>query len=431
MVSSRNRIGPDQTSDPPQQDPEQVEQPSDHRTGEEDRQEEEEDLRADLAPPEGEDQLTEDHPPEDEGGEEGEDRERDPRDRVAAETPLLRREPLAHAELVPEVVLHELERARTEVGDLDQVREDPVPVELQQRDQVQEDHEVVEERELVQEVRERSAGEEEDREAGDAGDHELGERSGGGLQDPLPPVEHQAVRGLHEERRRAEVDHEAGALHLPVVARDHDGVAELVHERQEEREGEEDRRFDGRVLTPELEISRDRDVEERDQTGDRDHPRDQGDGPPEERTQDVPIAESDQPVGALPVDREGLAEALELLASRRRRVQPIGDKLIGGDRGGIEEPSRVQREHQVGDRFRVETSAFPHPFHHELTDGPRAVHLGQELRLPHLEAVVELAVVPREHRVVVAPSRPEDLHLAPVPHPRARSAISRAPARRT
>ena len=42
---------PYQASDPSQEDPEQVEQPSDHRTGEEGCQQEE-DLRADLALPE-------------------------------------------------------------------------------------------------------------------------------------------------------------------------------------------------------------------------------------------------------------------------------------------------------------------------------------------------------------------------------------------
>ena len=171
-----------------------------------------------------------------------------PANRVPAESPLLRREPLARPDLVPEVVLDELEGTGPEVGDLDQVREDPVAVELQQRDQVQEDHDVVEERELVQQVCERTVGEE--------------RRSPG---PPTPAMTSsvngpaddwrirclrssiRAVRRLDEERGRAEVDHEAGALHLPVVVRDHDRVPELVHERQEEREGEQDRRFGRRA----------------------------------------------------------------------------------------------------------------------------------------------------------------------------------------
>ena len=102
-----------------------------------------------------------------------------------------------------------------------------------------------------------------------AGDDELGQWPGGGLQDPLPPFEHQAVRRLDEERRRAEVDHEPGALHLPVVARDHDRVPELVHERQEEREGEQDRRFGRRGVLSERESPGDDDVDERDQARDR------------------------------------------------------------------------------------------------------------------------------------------------------------------
>ena len=65
-------------------------------------------------------------------------------------------------------------------------------------------------------------------------------------------------------------------------------------------------------------------------------------GPPEERTQEVPVAEADEAVGALPVDREGLAEALQLLASRGRGIQPVGDQLVGGDRRRIEEPAGVQ-----------------------------------------------------------------------------------------
>ena len=159
---------PDHASYPAEDEPDQVEQASDHGPGR-------------GMPPRARGapwsrsrpatgsriRLTEDHPPEDEGGVEGEDRERDPGDRVAAETPLLGRETLPPTELVPEVVLDELERARAQVGDLDQVREDPVPVELQQRDQVQEDHEVVEERELVEQIRQRPIREGEEREAGD------------------------------------------------------------------------------------------------------------------------------------------------------------------------------------------------------------------------------------------------------------------------
>ena len=119
--------------------------------------------------PERRDQATEDAFPEEVGRVEAEDRERDADHRVEPETDLLLGQPLTRPKLVPEVVLDELQRPRAKVGHLDQVAEDPVAVQFQQRDQVQEDHEVVDERELVQQPRDARIREDDEREARDAG----------------------------------------------------------------------------------------------------------------------------------------------------------------------------------------------------------------------------------------------------------------------
>ena len=55
-------------------------------------------------------------------------------------------------ELVPDVVAHERERTRPQIGNANDVGQDPIAVELQQRDQVQQQHEVVENHEPIQRV---------------------------------------------------------------------------------------------------------------------------------------------------------------------------------------------------------------------------------------------------------------------------------------
>ena len=146
---------------------------------------------------------------------------------------LLPREPLPAADLLPQVVTDELHRLRAKIGYLDQIREDPVSVELEQRNQVQEDHEVVQERELVEGRRERPVRERPGERRRGAGDDELRVRPSERLHDPLAAVHHQAVGGVDEERGRSEVDHEPGALDASPVVHQDDRVTQLVHEREE------------------------------------------------------------------------------------------------------------------------------------------------------------------------------------------------------
>src|SRR5205085_1936124 len=62
---------------------------------------------------------------------EGEDGEHGSQHRIQREPPLLLGQPLAQPDLVGQVVLHETERLGPEVRHLDEVREQPVPVQLQ------------------------------------------------------------------------------------------------------------------------------------------------------------------------------------------------------------------------------------------------------------------------------------------------------------
>ncbi len=240
------------------------------------------------------------------------------------------------------------------------------------------------------------------------------------LKDALSSFEHEAVRRLDEERGRAEVDQEAGALHLPVVVRDDDRVPELVHERQEESEGEQDRRFGRGAISswsencPEAATSTNAAS-----PASATRPETRATGHQKNGRRRVPVAEADEPIGPFPLDRKGLAESFQLLPTGRGRIEPIRDELVGREGSGIEEASPVQGEDEIGHEFGVEPTASVHPLYDEITDGPRTVHLGEQLRLPDLEPIVELAVVPSEHREVVSPTEPEDLHLAPVSHPRA------------
>ena len=92
--------------------------------------------------------------PEPEGRHEHEDRERDA-DRAEKQQPDLgRREPLAVTELGPDVVPHERQRSRTQVGHPDGIRQHEVAVELEHRREVDQHHVVVDEHEAVEHRRE-------------------------------------------------------------------------------------------------------------------------------------------------------------------------------------------------------------------------------------------------------------------------------------
>ena len=112
--------GCDQSADPPDEGPSEREQASKDGACEEEAQQDEEDLRAEAPSQRLRISSPKITSPEDVSRPEREDREQDPRDPVPAEAPLLWRQLLAAAELMPEVVLDELQRARTQVRHLDQ-----------------------------------------------------------------------------------------------------------------------------------------------------------------------------------------------------------------------------------------------------------------------------------------------------------------------
>ena len=149
--------------------------------------------------------------------------------------------------LCQHVVLDELERSLPEVGYLDRLGQDEVAVELQERDQVLEDQEVVERAELEHERCEGGVGEREQEERREPGEDHLGVRTERGLDDARPALEHQAIGRVHEERRRTEVQHEAGALDPTSIVHERHGMAELVRVRQDESEGEQDQGVERRV----------------------------------------------------------------------------------------------------------------------------------------------------------------------------------------
>src|ERR687888_1085041 len=110
------------------------------------------------------------------GGPKGEDREGDAEDAVRQEADVTLVESVSGHDLVDQIVAHERQRALTEVGDLDQVRQDVVAVQLEQRDQVHDHDEVVQDGELVHRFREDPARERPGDDRGEAREHELCKR---------------------------------------------------------------------------------------------------------------------------------------------------------------------------------------------------------------------------------------------------------------
>src|SRR5919108_82165 len=76
------------------------------------------------------------------------------------------------------------------------------------------------------------------------------------------------------------------------------------------------------------------------------------------------------------------------------------------------------RKNESASRIADSAGAALHLPDDQLPDGPGAVHLREELRLPDLQPVMHVPVGAGEHRVVVAPAEPEDLDLAAVPETR-------------
>ncbi len=258
------------------------------------------------------------------------------------------------------------ERARPQVRHLDDVGEDPVPVELEERDQVEEQDEVVEEGELVQHRREPGLRERPHEQRRGAGQDHLRVGSGERLEDPLAPIEHQPVGRVDEEGGRAEVDHEPRALDPPPVVHEDRGVSELVDERQQVVQPQEDQRCDGRRAVGEREAPGAVDDDERAEPEDRGRRRGDLRPGPEEPAHTAVVEPSHEAVRARPVDRERPDELTGPPSEPRDRMQGALDGRIGVDVGRLEEPAHLQLPGEVGDRLQVEVPRLAEALDHDL-----------------------------------------------------------------
>ena len=334
----------------------------------------EEQRAAERAPaPEGGHEPAEDDPPEERRGPDREGGEGDPREPVGEQADLAAAEPLPRPELAEEVLAEEGEGPLPEVRHLDQFRGDPVPVELEERDQVHEQHEVVEDAEAVEGRGEWSPREGPHGERGGARRHELGEGSAERLEDPLPPLEHQALRGVHEERGGAEAEHEARALHASAEVDEGEGVPQLVEEREEvaqreQRQGLRDRGGPGEREPPGAVDRGEREEPgPRREDGHRAHRRGVV-----EATQAVVVEEADQPVRAPPLHREGPDRPPGDAGGAGPRLEGAAERLVHPQRPPVEEALLVEQLDQVGHAREVEVALLAEPLDHDLPDRPGA-----------------------------------------------------------
>ena len=119
------------------------------------------------------------------------------------------------------------QRPLAQPGDIEEIGQQPVPVELDERDEVERHVEQAERAESVEDDRLRP---DEQRQAGGAGDDGLHERAGGGVHRPLRGSPKHEIGRVDEERRVAEVEAETGADHPSLRSMDRQGMSQLVEE---------------------------------------------------------------------------------------------------------------------------------------------------------------------------------------------------------
>jgi hypothetical protein len=257
---------------------------------------------------------------------------------------------------VYEIVLDELERPGAEVGNLDQIREDPVSVELEQGHEIQDDHEQVQEREAVEERRHPHVREGEQDDRGQPRENELRERAGSEQQDPRPSIHHQAVARVDVERESAEVQREARRAHVPPEVLLDRSVPELVGEGENERQRDQDRRLGRGGRGVEMEPTRvfDREEGHDPSEGDREH------GDDRDRMEEVPDGASvdlrDDRIGPFPFDLERPRELPEVRERRPRSLQRTLERLLRIQGRRVQEPTLVERSRELDDRVRIEVA---------------------------------------------------------------------------
>jgi hypothetical protein len=163
---------------------------TDHRARDDQGESDQEDPRVRASVPQARDERPEDRLPVPIRAVEHEDRERDAKGRVQPEPNLPLGEVFAVDDLPKEIVSEECERSLAEIRDLDQVRQDIVAVELEQRDEVEDNQVVAECRGRVQRRREEPVREPPNDQRRGGGQDHVGERPGERRGDLLPAVHH-------------------------------------------------------------------------------------------------------------------------------------------------------------------------------------------------------------------------------------------------
>ncbi len=147
----------------------------------------------------------------------------------------------AAAEAVDEVVAQQGEGAGAQARRVQQVGEQPVPVELDEGNEVEPDVEVTQRGEAVEVIGDAEVGDRGDAH-GEAGDGGFDEGPGGGVDGALATGGEGEVGGVDEERRVAEVEQEAGAHDVASGVLDGQRVAELVQQQRDVEQDEQEQR---------------------------------------------------------------------------------------------------------------------------------------------------------------------------------------------
>ena len=117
------------------------------------------------------------------------------------------------------------------------------------------------------------------------------------------------------------------------------------------------------------------------------------------------------PVGAYPIQSEGLHEYQHAIHQARTWPERVGEGGRDVDRPWLEESFPPQERDEVRHRPCVQVARSLEVLEDQFAHRQRAVHPLRELRLPYLELEVDQSAWIRDHRVVVAPPEPEDPHL--------------------
>ena len=312
---------------------------------------------------------------------------------------------------MPQIALDEVERTATQIRHLDQVGKDPVAVQLEQRDQVHEDDEVVDQREAIEERGEAAARRGNDHERGDAGQDHLRVGPRERLHDPLTAIQHQAVGGVDEERRRAEEDEEPRAEDTALVVGQRHRVPELVREGQEQPEGEEDQCLarggvDRQLIAPRL-----LHADERDKADQRDERSEHHQHRTEEELQPSVVRALHEALGAPPGDPQVLREVPQLPPPGRGSIKVHLHERLHIRSRRIEEPALAQRHDQSEHRGRVQIAGRLKVIDDQFLGGLGPIHLLHERRFPRLELEVQGVVGAGGDGEVVAPAHRESLDL--------------------